>query len=409
MPKRELALRDSTPACSSSRYLLNSAGCLPWRCGVLHDQRIACPHDPLHTHPERRQFGIGVREMPLDMSARRPPCCLLKCCLVDHKTPGLPCHLPLERLLPAWRAERLEYIDEPYTLRADFHQVEAISRQEMIRRTLPLMRSNLHRDPGGPGIYGSVQALRRLIDLLRTEVPKHLAGHLLSFALPLAVRRKLDAAAFLSEGKASRRRVARPAGSFAGSSTVSWSAAPVGRRGYPPRASRRFRGALDGRLCRLLTPGGGGGGQEGKTAQRETGIDGAPVVSSAVPREMEAETPPIGQMWLRVMHRAAHGGQVSVQMPIVEGAQLHLHGVCSPDDSAWQLEERRESAQGGLGIGGREVAIPRVICGNSIQSVEYWPHQLLPCCFPLHFLATPSHSMNDMMGFLSSRSIARSI
>jgi len=121
--------------------------------------------------------------------------------VVVHDPAGFPyATLPLESLLPAWRAERLEYIDDTYTLRADFHQVEAISRQEMIRQTLPLMRSNLHRDPGGPGIYGSVQALRRLIDLLRTEVPKHLAGHLLSFALPLAVRRKLDAAAFLSEG-----------------------------------------------------------------------------------------------------------------------------------------------------------------------------------------------------------------
>ena len=85
--------------------------------------------------------------------------------------------------------------------RADFHQVEAISRQEMIRRTLPLMRSNLQRDPGGPEVYGSVQALRRLIHLLRTGGSTiSLADHLLDFALPLAVRRKLDAAAFLREG-----------------------------------------------------------------------------------------------------------------------------------------------------------------------------------------------------------------
>jgi hypothetical protein len=121
--------------------------------------------------------------------------------LVVHDPKGFPyATLPLETLLLAWRAERIGYLDEPYTLRADFCQVKAISRQEMIRRTLPLMYSNLQRDPGGPEVYGSVEALRRLIHLLRTEVPKHLADHLLYFALPLAVRRKLDAAAFLSEG-----------------------------------------------------------------------------------------------------------------------------------------------------------------------------------------------------------------
>lgn len=75
------------------------------------------------------------------------------------------------------------------------------SRQEMIARTLPLIRENIQRDPGGPEVYGSVRALRMLAEKLRADVPDHLASHLLFFALPLAVRRNLDAQAFLAEGK----------------------------------------------------------------------------------------------------------------------------------------------------------------------------------------------------------------
>jgi hypothetical protein len=118
-----------------------------------------------------------------------------------HDPKGFPCAtLPFENLLKAWRAERIEYVDEAYILRTDFRPIEAVSRQEMITRTLPFIRSNVQRDPAGPEVYGGVRALRMLVQTLRTEVPEHLAAHLLFFALPLAVRRKLDARAFLAEG-----------------------------------------------------------------------------------------------------------------------------------------------------------------------------------------------------------------
>ncbi len=118
-----------------------------------------------------------------------------------HDPKGFPyATLPLDRLLLAWRAERIEYVQEPYTLRADFHPFEAVSRQEMIRRTLPFIRANLRNDPGGPEVFGGVQAVRVLAQTLRTQVPEQLTNHLLYFALPLAVRRKVDAAAFLREG-----------------------------------------------------------------------------------------------------------------------------------------------------------------------------------------------------------------
>jgi len=118
-----------------------------------------------------------------------------------HDPKGFPyATLPFDDLLQAWRAERIAYIGETYTLRADFRLVEAVSRQEMIARTLPHIRTNVQRDPGGPEFYGSVRALRMLAETLRAEVPDHLVDHLRYFALPLAVRRNLDAQAFLTEG-----------------------------------------------------------------------------------------------------------------------------------------------------------------------------------------------------------------
>jgi hypothetical protein len=121
--------------------------------------------------------------------------------VVVHDPKGYPyATLPLDTLLLAWKAERIGYLDAAYTLRAAFRPVEAVSRQEMIRRTVPLVRANLLRDPGGPEVHGGMRALRLLVEVFRGAVPTQLADHLLYFALPLAVRRKLDAAAFLREG-----------------------------------------------------------------------------------------------------------------------------------------------------------------------------------------------------------------
>jgi hypothetical protein len=118
-----------------------------------------------------------------------------------HDPKGFPCAtLPFENLLKAWRAERIGYVDEGYILRADFRPVETVSRQQMILRTLPCIRCNVQRDPGWPEVYGGLRALSMLVQILRTQMPDHLASHLLYFALPLATRRKLDAQAFLLEG-----------------------------------------------------------------------------------------------------------------------------------------------------------------------------------------------------------------
>ena len=102
-------------------------------------------------------------------------------------------------LLAAWRADRITYKRGPFTLRSRFRQVEHVSREESIARTLPLARSNLIADPGGPVVFGGLRALAMVAEDLRGEVPEALAGHLVYFAMPLAARRCLDASAFVHE------------------------------------------------------------------------------------------------------------------------------------------------------------------------------------------------------------------
>jgi len=117
-----------------------------------------------------------------------------------HDPQGYPCAiLSLDEFLPAWRADRIDYRTAPYTFRTDFRQVEHVSRQEMIARTLPTIKANIEANPGGPIAYGSTQALHLLAKDLRGKVSTQLANHLLHFALPLAARRTLDASAFLHE------------------------------------------------------------------------------------------------------------------------------------------------------------------------------------------------------------------
>lgn len=117
-----------------------------------------------------------------------------------HDPQGYPCALlPHHEFLQAWEAERVPYRTAPYTYRASFQQVEQVSRQTMIARTLPAARANLEADPGGPVAYGGVRVFAMLAKDLRGEVPDSLVSHLLHFALPLAARRNLDAAAFMRE------------------------------------------------------------------------------------------------------------------------------------------------------------------------------------------------------------------
>jgi Butirosin biosynthesis protein H, N-terminal len=123
-----------------------------------------------------------------------------------HDPKGFPsAALPVEELLKAWRADRLdlEYTDEPYTMRTAFRPIQASSshsRRQMIERTLPQVAANLRQELWKPGLYGGIGALRMLVETFRTQVPNKLAVHLFYWAVPIGLRHKVDAQLFLREG-----------------------------------------------------------------------------------------------------------------------------------------------------------------------------------------------------------------
>ncbi len=121
-----------------------------------------------------------------------------------HDPNGYPCvALSLPEFLQSWKAEHIDYSDGAYTMRTDFLQVRHVSRAEMITHTLPIIRQNVQDQeehlPSGTTVYSGRQVFSRLAKDLRKPVPASLASHLYRFALPLAARRALDAAAFLQE------------------------------------------------------------------------------------------------------------------------------------------------------------------------------------------------------------------
>lgn len=117
-----------------------------------------------------------------------------------HDPDGFPhAVLPATDFMRAWKAERVRYCQTPYTMRSAFRPARHPTREQMIARTLGVIGSHLAADPGGPDQYGGPRAVRLLAADLRGSIAKRLAGHLTSFALPLAARRSHDAAAFLRE------------------------------------------------------------------------------------------------------------------------------------------------------------------------------------------------------------------
>lgn len=110
--------------------------------------------------------------------------------------------LPLADFLRAWRAKNVGYPHAPFTIRMHFrpHEQPAPSRATLIARGLALIRAQLGRPLEGPVLYSGVAALKRLLAALEGErSAPSLVRQLVSFVLPLASRRLLDAALFLHE------------------------------------------------------------------------------------------------------------------------------------------------------------------------------------------------------------------
>ncbi len=119
-----------------------------------------------------------------------------------HDPKGFPCvALPVEELLAAWRAEKLDivYTDQPYIQRSAFRRIQTPSRLAMIERTLPFIGQSLRQENWKADMVGGVPALRLLAQTFQAEVPEHLATHIFYFALPLGLRHKVDSQLFLKE------------------------------------------------------------------------------------------------------------------------------------------------------------------------------------------------------------------
>ncbi len=72
-----------------------------------------------------------------------------------HDPDGYPyAVLPLADLLTSWQADSIAWKRGAYRMRYAFRQERQRSREDMIARTLPLIRENLLADPGGPVEYG---------------------------------------------------------------------------------------------------------------------------------------------------------------------------------------------------------------------------------------------------------------
>ncbi|MCL4878569.1 MAG: hypothetical protein KJ064_18055 [Anaerolineae bacterium] len=78
-------------------------------------------------------------------------------------------------------------------------QVETVSRQEMISRTLEAAKTNLKMNLSGPKFYNSIEALQHFAEDLHGGCGEKMRDMLVYFSLPLGARRSLDAAAFFLE------------------------------------------------------------------------------------------------------------------------------------------------------------------------------------------------------------------
>ena len=120
--------------------------------------------------------------------------------LVLHDPAGLAfALLPVPDLIEAWRAERITYKRDSFTMRFGFVRERSPTRAEMIAHALPHIRANARRVIDEPGRNTGRRALEGLAGALRGDVPEALERQLLVFSLPTVARRSTDAAGFLAE------------------------------------------------------------------------------------------------------------------------------------------------------------------------------------------------------------------
>jgi len=158
---RDLLVYFSSPLASPDQGITTALDALGWEC---REEREGAPEAALARLAEAAGRG-PVLAGPLDMGALgyMPNHAQLSGSdhfvivlgveserVRVHDPDGYPyAALPATEFLRAWKAERVRYAPVPYTMRSGFRQARHPAREEMIRRTLAIVRTNLAADPGG--------------------------------------------------------------------------------------------------------------------------------------------------------------------------------------------------------------------------------------------------------------------
>ncbi|TQW00782.1 RADC family protein [Cordyceps javanica] len=120
-----------------------------------------------------------------------------------HDPHGYPyATLPLQEFMAAWKTDSLGY-GKSYTMRTDFRQVEVLTEEEVIRRSIPNALKHISLQAAGvddmpPGSAANEAAIKWLCDRIEVGLPPGMRAHLVYFAVQVGARRSIDAAACLS-------------------------------------------------------------------------------------------------------------------------------------------------------------------------------------------------------------------
>lgn len=120
-----------------------------------------------------------------------------------HDPQGYPyATMPVKEFMAAWRTDSLAY-GKSYTMRTDFKQVESVTEEEVIRRSIPnaIKHISLQADAVDampPGSAGNEAAMKWLCERIEAGLPSSMRAPLVYFAVQVGARRSIDAATCLS-------------------------------------------------------------------------------------------------------------------------------------------------------------------------------------------------------------------
>ncbi|KAJ2969404.1 hypothetical protein NQ176_g8683 [Zarea fungicola] len=129
--------------------------------------------------------------------------------------------LPVKEFLAAWKADTLGY-GKSYTMRTDFKQVEEVTEEEVIRRSIPSAIKHINTTSGGdmpPGSAANDAATQWLISRIEAGLTPGMRNPLIYFAVQVGARRSIDAATCLrrvgyTDAAAAMGEIARTIGSL---------------------------------------------------------------------------------------------------------------------------------------------------------------------------------------------------